>query len=268
MNTAGLTRPKNPVPGADVAGVVERAGNKVTRFRAGDEVFGDIGYGAWAGYAVAAENRLSAKPAETSFQQAAAVPLAAITALQGLRDKGGITAGDKVLVNGASGGVGTFAVQIARSFGAQVTAVCSTAKVDMVRSIGAEHVIDYTKDDYTQTERGYDILFDNAGNRPWSETSRVLAPDGINVSVTGPKHACLGPFRHLLARKLASTVGGKRMTWFTAQMKPEDLDFLAGLLASGDVVPVIERAYPLEDTADALRYLGGGHALGKLVITM
>jgi NADPH:quinone reductase-like Zn-dependent oxidoreductase len=163
--------------------------------------------------------------------------------------------------------VGTFAVQIAKAFGAEVTAVCSTTKVDTARSIGADHVIDYTTDDYVATERGYDILFDNAGNRPWSETSRVLAPGGINVTITGPKHRWLGPVRNLLMRKLMSTLGGKRMTWFTAQVKQADLEFLTGLLEAGVIVPVIEKTYPLEGVPDALRHLGEGHARGKLVIT-
>lgn len=265
---AGLTKPKNPIPGADVAGVVEAVGENVSQFLAGDEVFGDIGSGALAEYAVADEKRITHKPPGVTFKQAAAVPLAGLTALQGLRDVGGIEAGQKVLINGASGGVGTFAVQIAKSLGAEVTAVCSTTKVDMVRSLGADHVIDYTIEDFVDTERDYDILFDNAGNRPWSETSRVLTPDGINVTTTGPKHRWLGPFRHLLARKLASMFGSKRMTWFTAQMKREDLEFLAGLLESGAVVPVIEETYLLEQAPEALRYLGEGHARGKLAITV
>ena len=265
---AGLTKPKHPIPGADVAGVVVRIGKNVSGFRVGDEVFGDIGYGAFAEYAVANPKSITIKPGSISFEQAAAVPLAALTALQGLRDVGGIEAGQKVLVNGASGGVGTFAVQIAKSFGTEVTAVCSTTKVDMARSIGADHVIDYTAADYVATERGYDILFDNAGNRPWSQTSRVLEPGGINVTITGPKHAWLGPFRNLLGRKLAAMFGSKRMAWFTAQVKREDLELVANLLESGAVAPVIEATYPLEKLPDALRYLGEGHAHGKLVITI
>ena len=263
---AGLTKPKQPVPGADVAGVVEKVGKNVTRFRVGDEVFGDIGFGAFAEYAVANEKKIAHKPADVTFEQAAATPLAALTALQGLRDIGRLESGQRVLINGASGGVGTFAVQIAKALGAEVTAVCSTTKVETARRIGADHVIDYTRDDYTATERGYDLLFDNAGTRPWSETSRVLTPKGINVAITGPKHGVMGPFRHLLARKAAASFTTKRLTWFTAAVKHEDLEFIGGLLASRQVTPVIEATYPLERAPDALRYLGEGHAHGKLVI--
>ena len=265
---AGLTRPKHTIPGADVAGIVARVGRNVSGFEVGDEVFGEIGFGSLAEYAVASANHLTRTPAGVSPTQAAAVPLAALTALQGLRDVGRIESGHRVLINGASGGVGTFAVQIAKSFGAEVTAVCSTSKVDMVTSIGADHVIDYTVADYTTTQRGFDILFDNAGNRPWSETSRVLTSDGINVTITGPKHRWFGPLRNLAGRKVAAAFGSKRMTWFTAQVKAEDLEFLAGLLDSADVVPVIEKTYPLERAPEALRYLGEGHAHGKLVITI
>lgn len=265
---AGLTKPKHAIPGADLAGVVVRVGKDVSGFQVGDEVFGDIGYGAFAEYAVAKVTSIAPKPAGVTFDQAAAVPLAALTALQGLRDVGGLESGQKVLVNGASGGVGSFAVQIAKSLGAEVTAVCSTTKVEMVRSIGADRVIDYKKDDYVATERDYDLMFDNVGNRPWSETSRVLAPGGINVTITGPKHAWFGPLRNLLARRLASMFGNKRLTWFTAHVARDDLDVLASLLESGAVAPVIERTYPLEELPEALRYLGRGHALGKLVITI
>jgi NADPH:quinone reductase-like Zn-dependent oxidoreductase len=264
----GWTKPKRPIPGADVAGVVVQVGERVSGFAVGDEVFGDIGFGAFAEFASVNPRAIVAKPTEIGFEQAAAVPLAGLTALQGLRDMGGLQSGQKVIVNGASGGVGTFAVQIAKALGAEVTAVCSTAKVEMVSSIGADKVIDYTKADYTTSEEGYDLLFDNAGNRPWSETHRVLADGGINVTVTGPKHAVLGPFRNLLFRKAASMFGSKRFSWFTAAVKADDLAFLGGLLASADVIPVIESTYPLENLSAALRYLGEGHALGKLVVTI
>lgn len=263
---AGLTRPKHPIPGADVAGVVEAVGSNVSGFEIGDEVFGDIGRGAFAEVASVNPRAIARKPMQVSFAQAAAVPLAGLTALQGLRDVGGLEAGQRVLVNGASGGVGTFAVQIAKALGAEVTAVCSTNKVDMVRSIGADHVIDYTEHDYTMSERGHDILFDNAGNRPWRQTSRVLAPDGVLVSVTGPKHAMLGPLRNYVARKLAAGFSTKSMTWFTAHVSQADLDTLAGMLDSGAIAPVIERTYPLERLPEALSYLGEGHAIGKIVI--
>ena len=265
---AGITKPKRAIPGADVAGVVVRVGSNVTGVQPGDEIFGDIGWGVFAEYAVAKPKSIARKPAGVGFDAAAAVPLAALTALQGLRDQGGLQSGQRVLINGSSGGVGTFAVQIAKALGAEVTGVCSTAKVDTVRSIGADHVIDYTIDDFTATERGYDLLFDNAGNRPWSETSRVLAPSGVNVTITGPKHAWFGPLRNLLVRKIASWFGSKRLTYFTAHVDRADLEFLAGLLEQGEVVPVIEQTYPLEGLPDALEYLGEGHALGKIVITM
>ncbi len=265
-SVAGVTKPKRAIPGADVAGVVEWVGKDVTDFAPGDAVFGDIGWGAFAEYAAVNPKAIAHLPDGVPFEAAAAVPLAALTALQGLRDHAQLKAGQRVLINGASGGVGTFAVQIAKALGAEVTAVCSTGKVDMVRSIGADQVIDYTTDDYVATERDYDVLFDNAGNRPWRQTSRVLKRGGINVTITGPKRAFLGPFRHLLVRKLASRFTSKRMTWFTAHVDRTDLEFLAGLLAAGQLVPVIERTYPLEQVPDALAYLGEGHALGKLVI--
>ena len=263
---AGLRRPSNPIPGADAAGIVEAVGTDVTRFRVGDEVMGEIGSGAFAEYAVAAERHLVHKPAEVTFEQAASVPLAGLTALQGLRDHGGLEAGQRVVINGASGGVGTLAVLIAKALGAEVTAVCSTAKVEMVRSLGADRVIDYTVDDYTELVRDQHLLFDNAGDRSWRETSRVLAPGGINVTITGPKHGWFGPVREILARKVASLRGDKRFTNFTASVKTEDLETLAGMLASGAIRPVIEQSYPLSRTAEALRHLGEGHARGKLVI--
>jgi NADPH:quinone reductase-like Zn-dependent oxidoreductase len=265
---AGLAKPKRPIPGADVAGVVAHVGENVSGFSVGDEVYGDIGFGAFAEYASVNPKAISAKPAAVGFESAASVPLAGLTALQGLRDIGGLQAGQRVIVIGASGGVGTFAVQIAKALGAEVTAVCSTAKVEMVRSIGADRVIDYTKDDYTESERGYHLLFDNAGNRPWSKTHRVLADGGINVTVTGPKHAVMGPFRNLAFRKAVSRFGNKRFTWFTAAVKADDLDYLAGLLEAGELVPVIEETYPLPRLPEALAYLGEGHARGKLVISI
>ncbi len=263
---AGLRRPKQPVPGADVAGVVELVGRNVTRFAVGDEVFGGVGWGAFAEYTVASERGITHKPDGITFEQAAATSLAGMTALQGLRDVGGLEAGHRVLINGASGGVGTFAVQIAKALGAEVTAVCSTTKVEMVRSIGADKVVDYTWDDYTESEQGYDLLLDNAGNRPWRRTKRVLAPGGINVTITGPKHRWMGPVRNLIARRVASSFSRKRMASFTAAMKQADLETLAGWLEAGEIEPVIERTYPLAEVPEALRYLGEGHALGKVVI--
>jgi NADPH:quinone reductase-like Zn-dependent oxidoreductase len=265
-SVGGWGKPRNPIPGADLAGVVVAVGANVTGLSVGDQVFGEVGYGAFAEYALADPKRLALIPPGVGFEAAAATPMAGLTALQGLRDHGGLVAGGRVIVNGASGGVGTFAVQIARALGAEVTAVCSTAKVETARSIGATKVIDYTSSDFTETERGYDLLFDNAGHRPWSETSKVLAEGGINVSVTGPKHALMGPYRNFLVRKVLSSFGKKRFTWFTAAAKQEDLEFLADLLASGALVPVIERRYPLDRLPEALEDLSQGHAAGKLVI--
>jgi NADPH:quinone reductase-like Zn-dependent oxidoreductase len=264
---AGLRVPKRQIPGADFAGVVEAVGADAAGFTPGDEVFG-CAAGAWAELMCAREQRIAAKPAEVTFEQAAAIPMAGVTALQGLRDVGGLRSGQRVLVNGASGGVGTFAVQIAKALGATVTAVCSTTKVDMVRSIGADRVIDYTREDFTETERGHDLLFDNVGDRPWSETKRVLTETGVNVGVTGRKHRWLGPFRELVYRKAAAAFDSRRFAWFTASIRSEDLEFLAGLVASGAVVPVVEDTYPLEKAPEALWYLGDGHAAGKLVITV
>jgi len=264
--SAGLGRPKNPIPGADVAGIVERVGADVDDFAAGDAVFGDVGNGAFAEYALAGPGSITHKPGPVSFQAAAAVPLAGITALQGLRDAGGLRAGQRVVINGASGGVGTFAVQIAKTLGAEVAAVCSTSKVDMVRSIGADVVVDYHTEDYTKQLRGYNLLFDNAGNRPWSETRQVLTDDGTTVAVTGPKHRIAGPLRRLLFRKLASSFGSQSLAWFIAQVNRDDLDTLGEWLSSGAISPVIERTYDLEHVPDGLRYLSEGHAIGKLVI--
>ena len=264
---AGLRVPKFPIAGADVAGVVDAVGAEVTGFAPGDEVFGDVPE-AWAEFVCARERRIAVKPATVSFEQAAAVPMAGVTALQGLRDAGRLQSGQRVLINGASGGVGTFAVQIAKALGAEVTAVCSTAKVDMVRSIGADHVIDYTRDDFTETERGYDVFFDNVGYRPWSDTKRVLVDGGVNVAVTGRKHRVLGPVRELVFRKAAAAFDSRKLAWFVASITTQDLEFLAGLLVSGEVDPVIESTYPLEKAPEALWYLGEGHAAGKLVLTV
>ena len=266
--TAGMLRPKRATLGADVAGRVEAVGKNVTRFRPGDDVFGDISAGAYAEYVSARERSLVFKPANVTFEQAAAVPVAGLTALQGLRDIGQIQSGQKVLINGASGGVGTFAVQIAKSFGAEVTAVCSTRNVATARSIGADHVFDYTKEDFTQSGQLYDLMFDVPGNRPLADCWRVLEPEGTYLLVGGPKGRWLGPLPRLFRAKLASLVGNRRFGWFVAQMNKEDLGFLSELLDSEEVAPVIEDTYPLEEASEALRYLGEGHAQGKLVITV
>lgn len=263
---AGVRRPKHPVPGADLAGIVTAVGADVTRFRVGDEVIGDVGWGSFAAYAIAEQRQLAHKPANVSFEQAACVPLAGLTALQGLRDHAGVQSGQRVVINGASGGVGTLAVMIAKALGAEVTAVCSTAKIELVRTLGADRVIDYTLDDYTEIVRDQHVLFDNAGTRGWRQTSQVLAAGGINVTVTGPKRGWFGPMRDVIIRKVAAIGSGKRFTNFTASVKPDDLETLGGMLASGAITPVVERTYPLADTAAALRYLGEGHARAKLVI--
>lgn len=265
---AGWARPKYPVPGADIAGRVVAIGSDVTGLRPGDGVFGDIGMGAFAEYAVADENTVAPLPDAIGFAEAAAVPLAGLTALQGLRDVGELQAGQRVVINGASGGVGTSAVQIAKALGAEVAAVCSTGKVDMVRALGAETVIDYRRDDFTEQLSGYDMIFDNVGDRPWTQTARVLRAGGIHVTTTGPKHRIAGPVRHFLARKLRATFSDRQFTWFTAQVKRTDLESLAGFLATGALKPVIEATYPLERVADGMRHLAEGHARGKMVVAV
>jgi NADPH:quinone reductase-like Zn-dependent oxidoreductase len=259
----GLLKPRNTKLGADVAGQVEAVGGNVIRLQVGDDVFGEMplnGLGAFAEYACAPEELLALKPARMTFEQAAAVPLAAFTALQGLRDKGRIQPGQRVLINGASGGVGTFAVQIAKSFGTEVTGVCSTRNLDMVRSIGADHVIDYTQEDFTQTGQRYDLIFDAVGNRSVSDYKRAMSPNGI-CSVAG--------FTSLSRLFQIMVLGGKKVGMMkTAKANKEDLAFIKGLLEAGKVVPVIDRCYPLAETAEAIRYLETGHARGKVVITV
>src|SRR5256714_5122567 len=262
----GLRKPKAPRFGADLAGRVEAVGSTVTQFQLGDEVFG-----AWTGifaeYATVPENRVALKPANRSFEEAAAIPVAAITALQGLRDTGHIHTGQKVLVNGASGGVGTFAVQIAKAFGAEVTGVCSTRDVGMVRSIGADHVIDYTQEDFTRNGQHYDLIYDAVGNRSVSDYKRALNLKGT-CAIAGfqslPRlfeHMILGPLRSKTGNKKVGLMG-------IAKMNQKDLVYMKELLEAGKVVPVIERCYPLSETAEALRYLEEGHARGKVVITV
>lgn len=264
----GLLRPKNPIPGTDIAGRVEAVGRNVRQFKPGDEVFGDIsasGDGGFAEYVCTRENLLALKPANLSFEEAAAVPMAAVTALQGLRDIGRIQPGQKVLINGASGGVGTFAVQLARWFGADVTAVCSTSKMDMARSLGADHVIDYTKEDFTQNEQRYDLILAANGYHSLSAYKRALTPRGIYVMAGGTPSQI---FEAMLLGSWMSRGGGQTMGGFTARPSQKDLLLLKELLEAGKVVPVIDRRYPLSEAAEALRYLGEGHAKGKVVITM
>jgi NADPH:quinone reductase-like Zn-dependent oxidoreductase len=261
----GLLKPKNKIPGADIAGRVEAVGRNVTQFKPGDDVFGDIGHGGFAEYACARENRLVSKPDNLSFEEAAAVPMAALTALQGLRDKGRIQPGQRVLINGASGGVGTFAVQIAKSFGAEVTAVCSTRKMEMARSIGADRVIDYTKEDLTKNGTHYDLIFAANGYHPILDYRRALAPKGIYVMAGGTMAQM---FQAMLLGPWISMIGSKKMGGVTAKVSQKDLVFIKELLEAGKVRPVIDRRYPLSEAAEALRYLGEKHARGKVVITL
>lgn len=262
----GFLKPKDPKLGADVAGVVEAIGSNVTEFKPGDEVFG-VCSGSFAEYAVAAESKLALKPANLSFEAAAAVPVAAFTALQGLRDKGQIRAGEKVLINGASGGVGTFAVQIAKSFGAEVTGVCSTPKLDMVRSIGADHVVDYTREDFTRNGRHYDLIYDAVGNRSVFDYMRALSPQGkcVIAGFTGLPRL----FEHMILGRRMSKPEGKQIVGQGMAATPKtDLLIIKELLEAGTVIPVIDKCYPLDKTAEAVRYLERGHARGKVVITM
>ena len=260
----GLRKPKDARLGVDLAGQVEAVGRNVTQFKPGDYVFGAC-RGAFAEYVCATENKLALKPANSSFEEAAAVPVAAITALQGLRDKGRIQQGQKVLVDGASGGVGTFAVQIAKSFGAEVTAVCSTKKVDTARSIGADHVIDYTREDFTKSGQRYDLILGANVHHSIFDYMRALSQNGIYV-VAGGGLARI--FQAMLLAPLLSRIGSKKTCFFIANMNQKDLVFLKDLLEAGKVAPVIDRRYPLSDVAEALRYLEERHARGKVVLTV
>jgi NADPH:quinone reductase-like Zn-dependent oxidoreductase len=263
----GLREPKQQVLGVDFAGTVEAVGKDVTDLRPGDEVFGGRS-GALAEY-VCVRVAVVPKPANLTFEEAAAVPVAAITALQGLRDKGQLQPGQKVLINGASGGVGTFAVQIAKALGAEVTGVCSTTKVELVRSLGADHVVDYTQDDFTRSDRRYDLMLDIAGSRSWSECRRVLTPHATLVVVGAPKGSpLLGPLSHVVKMRLAAMRSSQRAVFFIAKLDKSDLAVLSELLEAGKVTPVIDRRYELSDVADAFRYLEEGHARAKIVVTV
>lgn len=264
----GLRGPKSPSVGVDFAGVVEAIGARVTQFAPGDEVFGGRN-GAFAEY-VSVRNAIAPKPANLTFEEAAAVPVAAITALQGLRDKGALEPGQKVLVNGASGGVGTFAVQIAKALGAaHVTGVCSTRNVEVVRSLGADDVVDYTKQDFTHSAERYDVLLDIAGNRSFSECRRVLSRTGRLVIVGGPKtNKLLAPMPHMAGTVVASLIRSQKAIAFLAKLNREDLAVLRDLLEAGKVTPAIDRRYTLDEAPEALRYLGEGHARAKIVIAV
>jgi len=263
----GLLKPKDAVPGFDVAGRVEAVGKDVKRLHPGDEVFGAIDSGACAEYACATEDRFVLKPATLTFEQAAAVPTAALTALQALRDQGNVKPGDRVLIIGASGGVGTFAVQIAKSMGAEVTGVCSTRNVDMVRSIGADHISDYTQEDFTESDERYDVILDMPGSQSLSNLRRALAPKGTLVLVGGkfgPRLRGMG--RMAMALVLSPFV--RQMRWFVRIVSNGDLVVLKELIEAGKVTPVIDRTYTLRETPKAVRYLEEGHARGKVVITV
>lgn len=268
LMVGGLLKPKNKILGSDIAGRVEAVGRNVKQFQPGDEVFGDLsvcGWGGFAEYVCAREDALALKPASLTFEVVATVPMAAVTALQGLRDKGKIQSGQKVLINGASGGVGTFAVQIAKSFGAEVTAVCSTRNLDMARSIGADQVIDYTQEDFTKSGQRYDLILASNGYHPILDYRRALSPKGIYVMCGGSMAQI---FQALLLGPLISMAGSKKMSNVMAKSNNKDLVFMKELLEAGKVVPVIDRRYPLSEVAEAIRYLEEGHAQGKVVITL
>lgn len=268
---AGLRKPKVIQFGVDFAGTVEAVGRSVTRFKPGDEVFGGR-TGAFAEYVTVRESRaVVTKPARLSFEQAAAIPIAAVTALQGLRDKGRVQPGQKVLINGASGGVGTFAVQIAKSMGAEVTGVCSTRNIELVRSIGADHVVDYTKEDYTAGGERYDVIIDNVGNRSLLDNRRALTHEGKYVLIGGGGADAgnwIGPLAKPIAALLLSPFISQQMGSMLAQLDQNDLAILADLMQSGKVTPVIDRQFKLSETSAAVQYLEEGHARGKVVITL
>jgi NADPH:quinone reductase-like Zn-dependent oxidoreductase len=264
----GLFRPKSTQLGADIAGEVEAVGQNVRLFRPGDAVFGDLagsGGGGFAEYAAAPEKALAMKPANLSFAQAAALPMAAVTALQALRDAGQMAPGKQVLINGASGGVGTFAVQIARLLGGEVTAVCSTAKMEQARSLGADHVIDYTQEDFTRNGRQYDLILAVNGNRPLSAYKRALAPGGVYIMVGGSNSQI---FQALLLGSLYSRMSGKKMMAMLAKSSQQDLTLIKEWVEAGKVMPVMDRCFPLSRVAEALHYVEAGHAKGKVVVTM
>ena len=265
LMAGGVLKPKNTRLGSDIAGRVEAVGGNVKQFRPGDEVFG-CRNGAFAEYVCASEGRLALKPATISFEQAAAVPVAALTALQGLRDAGGIRAGQRVLIQGASGGVGMFAVQLAKSFGAEVTAVCSTRNLDLARSLGAAHVIDYTREDFTRNRQQYDLILAINGYHSLSAYKRALRPQGIYVCAGGTMPQF---FQAMLLGSMMSQKGGRKMgSMGIAKVNQEDLVCLAELLKAGKIAPVIDRSYPLSEIVEAVRYVEDVHAQGKVVVTM
>lgn len=266
--SSGLLKPRQTKVGTDLAGRVEAVGSGITEFQPGDEVFGTT-VGAWAECAPAREVRLVRKPDNLSFEEAAGVPVAAITALQALRDHGRVQPGQKVLINGAAGGVGTFAVQLAKRFGADVTAVCSAGNVELVNSLGADRVVDYSREDFTKLGERHDVMLDIAGTRSFSEFRRVLTPEAIAVVVGAPMSARgLGPLSHVIRTRLGSVGRSQTVKFFVAQITKEDLGVLQEHLAAGEVRSVVDRSYALADVQDALRYLGTRHARAKVIITV
>ncbi len=262
----GIIKPKDTRLGVDFAGVVEEVGKNVTDFKPGDEVFGGRN-GAYADY-VTVRKAITHKPANLTFEEAASAPTAGITALQGLRDHGKIQPGQKVLIHGASGGVGSFAIQIAKAFGAEVTAVCSTQNVECARSMGADHVFDYTKEDFTRSGQRYDLLLNVNGSRSWSDYKRALKPDARFVLIGGPRTPMIGPLSVLIKMRIAMLGASQKFVFFVAQFNRDDMEVLKNLLETGKVKPFVEHTYPRSKIADAMRHLGGGHAKGKIVVTM
>jgi NADPH:quinone reductase-like Zn-dependent oxidoreductase len=263
----GLGAPNDPRTGVDFAGTVESVGKQVTKFKPGDEVFGGRG-GAFAEYVLVREDRaVTLKPANVTFEQAAAIPVAAVTALQALRDKARVQAGQKVLINGASGGVGTYTVQIAKALGAEVTGVCSTRNVELVRSLGADHVVDYKKEDFTAANQRYDVIIDNVGNHSPFALRDVLEPNGIVVIVGAPKEGpWIGMFWGVIKAMVLSWFVDERFVFFVAQLNHDDLNVLADLARDGKMTSVIDRSFPLSETPKAIEYLAGWHARGKIVV--
>ncbi|CEG25695.1 NAD(P)-dependent alcohol dehydrogenase [Bacillus sp. B-jedd] len=264
----GLTKPKYPIPGGDIAGTVEAVGKDVRQFKVGDEVFGDLsgcGWGGYAEYAAVPESALARKPANITFEEAAGTPMAAVTALQGLRDKGKVQAGQKILINGASGGVGTFAVQIAKSFGAEVTAVCSSRNVDIARTIGADHVIDYTKENFTEGSQQYDLILGVNGHHPISAYKRALKTGGRFVHVGGSESQM---FQTMLLGPWFSLTGSRKMSNFLQRANQQDLNLIKDLVEAGKIKPIIDKQYKLSEVREAFRYFAEGHAQGKVVITV
>jgi len=265
----GLKKPKHRILGADFAGVVEEVGSAVSQFAPGDEVYGLTDGGAHAEYLLATQKIMAPKPEGLTFEEAAAIPLAGVTALQALRDKGTVGPGMKVLINGASGGVGTFAVQIAKDMGAEVTGVCSTRNLDLVGALGAHHVIDYTAEDFTRSDRRYDFILDNVGNRSVTAYRRSLTPRGTYLASHGqPEHHWLGPLWFIARMAAANLFTHKKLAMFVASQSADDLRYLAGMAETGTLKPVVDRVFPLAEVPDAFRYLETWHARGKVVVSI